>query len=150
MIIDVLSDIGGNTGELGGNILIGMCLFFTVLLIAYFYFEYRRLEEKSNELSKKLVEYDLEIKRLTEANFQLAGNKFQRNDISYEEKIPREILSLLADTGTGLWRIREKLVFAGNSKPNGELISIYRPFDSTWNKLAQAGLEIKGHDGDII
>jgi hypothetical protein len=60
------------------------------------------------------------------------------------------MMSLLADVGTGLWRIRKMLALAAKSKTEGELTSIYRPFDSTWNKLMQAGLEIKGHDGDII
>jgi len=137
MIIEAISD--------DGDILIGMYLFFIVAIIIYFYYEY-----KKSQISKKIVESSLEIKRLNRENFKFAERDFQGSDSSHEEKIPREMMSLLADVGTGLWRIRKMLALAAKSKTEGELTSIYRPFDSTWNKLMQAGLEIKGHDGDII
>jgi hypothetical protein len=136
--------------EIDDSLFLLLYLFFIVVIVIYFYFEYKSHEEKSNQLSEELLEANSEIKKLKDNNQKLSSIKFREQNNVKEEKIPLELLNILADVGTGMWRIRRKLIPAGESKPPDELKTIYRPFESTWNKLLQAGLEIKSHDGDII
>jgi hypothetical protein len=52
---------------------------------------------------------------------------------------------LLADIGTGLWRLRQKLVKPGTTQPLDEMRRPYRHLESVWDALAQAGEEIQDH-----
>ena len=51
---------------------------------------------------------------------------------------------LLADVGTGLWRLRQKMLKPGSTQPLAEMRKPYRHLESVWDALAQAGVEI--HD----
>lgn len=55
---------------------------------------------------------------------------------------------LVVEVATALWRLREKLVQPGTDQPREEMRSAYRYFESAWNTLTEAGLEILGHDGE--
>jgi hypothetical protein len=52
---------------------------------------------------------------------------------------------LLADIGTGLWRLRQKMVKPGTTQPQDEMRRPYRHLESVWDALAQAGVEIQDH-----
>lgn len=52
---------------------------------------------------------------------------------------------LFADIGTGLWRLRQKLVKPGTTQPLDEMRRPYRHLESVWDALAQAGVEIQDH-----
>jgi hypothetical protein len=54
-------------------------------------------------------------------------------------------LRLLADVGTGLWRLRQKMVKPGTTQPLDEMRRPYRHLESVWDALTQAGAEIQDH-----
>jgi len=58
-----------------------------------------------------------------------------------------ERLGLLADIGTGLWRLRQKMVEPGGEKPLPEMRRAYRHLQSVWDRLADAGFEIRYYTG---
>ena len=52
---------------------------------------------------------------------------------------------MLADIGTGLWRLRQKMVKPGTNLPLDEMRRPYRHLESVWDALVQAGAEIQDH-----
>jgi hypothetical protein len=54
-------------------------------------------------------------------------------------------LKLLADIGTGLWRLKQKMVRPGTDHPLDEMKRAYRHLESVWDAMAQAGTEIQDH-----
>ncbi|MDI6763303.1 MAG: hypothetical protein QME83_09780 [Thermodesulfobacteriota bacterium] len=58
---------------------------------------------------------------------------------------PKEHFHLLADLGTGLWRMRNKMVKPGTDQPFEEMRRVYRHLESTWDALTQAGIAIQDH-----
>ena len=52
-----------------------------------------------------------------------------------------------ADVGTGLWRLRQKLLPPGKDQPGSEMRRAYRHLESVWDVLSQAGMEIIDHTG---
>jgi hypothetical protein len=56
-------------------------------------------------------------------------------------------LRFLADLGTGLWRLRQKMVQPGTEQPLENMQRAYRHFQATWDVLSQAGLEVRDHTG---
>jgi hypothetical protein len=57
---------------------------------------------------------------------------------------------VLAEVGTGLWRLRKKMVQPDTNRPHDEMRSAYRHFESVWDVLKQAGLEIRDHTGEPV
>jgi hypothetical protein len=51
----------------------------------------------------------------------------------------------MAELGTGLWRLRQRMVEPGTSRPLSEMKRAYRHFESIWDVITQAGLEIQDH-----
>ena len=62
----------------------------------------------------------------------------------------KEQQRFLADVGTGLWRLRQKMVQPGSDKPLEEMRRAYRHLESTWDALTQAGVEIHDHTGETV
>ncbi len=56
-------------------------------------------------------------------------------------------LKLLADVGTGLWRLKQKMLRPGTDQPLEEMRRAYRHLESVWDALSQAGTEIQDHTG---
>ena len=54
-------------------------------------------------------------------------------------------LKLLADVGTGLWRLKQKMVKPGTDQPLDEMKRAFRHLESVWDALSQAGTEIQDH-----
>jgi len=54
----------------------------------------------------------------------------------------------LADIGTGLWRIRQGVARMAKQQelPKG----VTRALDTTWDVFSQSGLEVRGHDREIV
>ncbi|MFZ5517080.1 MAG: hypothetical protein ACOY90_10605 [Candidatus Zhuqueibacterota bacterium] len=52
---------------------------------------------------------------------------------------------LLADIGTGLWRIKQKVVHPVSGQPLPEMRSTYRHVESVWDVLIQTDVEIMDH-----
>lgn len=56
-----------------------------------------------------------------------------------------ELIKLLADIATGMWRIKNKFSAVGvNDLPN-EIKKAYRHVESTWDALASAKVEVRNH-----
>ncbi|MBU1927321.1 MAG: hypothetical protein KKI20_06120 [Gammaproteobacteria bacterium] len=62
----------------------------------------------------------------------------------------KEQLRFLADVGTGLWRLRQKMVQTGTDRPLEEMRRAYRHLESTWDALTQAGVEIQDHTNTLF
>jgi hypothetical protein len=60
-----------------------------------------------------------------------------------------ELIRLMADVGTGIWRIHQGHTGA-KAEPQKELNSILRTVESIWSIMAGKGVEIKDHTGDMI
>jgi len=54
-------------------------------------------------------------------------------------------LRFLADIGTGLWRLRQKMVKPGTNQPLVEMQRPFRHLESVWDALIQAGVDIQDH-----
>jgi len=59
--------------------------------------------------------------------------------------VDAEHLKLLADVGTGLWRLKQKMIRPGTDQPLDEMRRAYRHLESVWDALSQAGTEIQDH-----
>jgi hypothetical protein len=56
--------------------------------------------------------------------------------------------ALFAQLGTGLWRLRDKLIDPVTREPRPEARRAYRHLESVWDLLRDAGLEILDHRGE--
>jgi hypothetical protein len=63
-------------------------------------------------------------------------------------ELPKEQMRFLADVGTGLWRLRQKMVDPSTNRPLEEMRRAFRHLESVWDALTQAGVEILDHTGD--
>jgi hypothetical protein len=54
----------------------------------------------------------------------------------------------LADVGTGLWRLRQKMTQPGTGKPLEEMRRAYRHFESVWDALSNEGVVIHDHTNE--
>jgi|SRR5215208_5795751 len=61
---------------------------------------------------------------------------------------PRVGRRSIADLGTGLWRLRQRLVDSVTGQPIEATRRAYRHFESAWDTLADAGVEIQDHTND--
>jgi hypothetical protein len=55
---------------------------------------------------------------------------------------------LVVDVGTGLWRLRQRLIDRDTGEPLESTRMAYRHFASTWDALAEAGVEIQDHTSE--
>ena len=82
----------------------------------------------------------------------------QLEQLLYQASVPpaanqateSEPLRLLADVGTGLWRLRHRMVQPGTDQPLDEMRRAYRHFTSVWDALAEAGLSIRDHTREPV
>jgi hypothetical protein len=54
----------------------------------------------------------------------------------------------MADVGTGLWRLRQKMVDPETGKPREEMRRAFRHFESVWDAVHGEGIEIQDHTGN--
>lgn len=67
----------------------------------------------------------------------------QQPDSSWSVNLLMEVLNLLTETATEVWRARRKLIAPGTvDQPINEMKPIYRPLDSAYQSLHQAGLKV--------
>jgi hypothetical protein len=74
-----------------------------------------------------------------------------------ESPVPRQLpdvtaavtewLRLLGHIGTGLWRLRQRLLEPGSTQPREEMRRANRDLEGLWDTLAEAGVEILDHTG---
>lgn len=56
--------------------------------------------------------------------------------------------AFLAEIGTGLWRLRQKMVQPGTDRPLEEMRRAYRHLESVWDALEKDGVKIYDHTGE--
>jgi len=61
-----------------------------------------------------------------------------------------DINRVMAEVGTGLWRLRRKLVQPGTDRPHDETRGAYRHLESVWDALKQHGIEIRDHTDEPV
>lgn len=61
-----------------------------------------------------------------------------------------QLLGVIPDVATGLWRLRQKMTDPANGEPLDEMRSAYRHLESTWDAFAQANLLIVDHTGHLF
>jgi hypothetical protein len=66
-------------------------------------------------------------------------------DGSEERGFVEQDLSFIADIGTGLWRLRQKMTEPGTNRPLNGMQRPFRHLESVWDALVQAGAEIQDH-----
>lgn len=58
---------------------------------------------------------------------------------------PGELSKTLADVGTSLWRLRQRMVDPATMRPLEETRLAYRHLEAAWDALTEAGLELQEH-----
>lgn len=66
---------------------------------------------------------------------------------SISEKDENQFLSSIA---TGLWRLKQKMIKSGTDEPLKEMSRAYRHFESIWDTMIQAGVQVKDHTDDLF
>jgi hypothetical protein len=66
-----------------------------------------------------------------------------------DEAFAEGMIRMVAEIGTGLWRMRQKLVKPGTDEPIEEMRRVYRHFESVWDSIVQAGAEIQDHTHNL-
>ena len=70
---------------------------------------------------------------------------------SKQEKIDdKEADKLIAEIGTGLWRLRNKMVDKNSKQPYAEMSKAYRHLDTIWTVLEQSDIKIIDHTGELF
>src|SRR5438874_1288629 len=57
---------------------------------------------------------------------------------------------LLAAVGTGVWRLRQRMVESGTAVPKEQFRREFRDLEALWDVLAQVGVRIQDHTGERI
>jgi hypothetical protein len=61
-----------------------------------------------------------------------------------------ELILLLADVATGLWRLRSKMLTPGAKQPAEDNRRSFKQLESILDSLMQAGLQIRDHTGEAV
>jgi hypothetical protein len=56
----------------------------------------------------------------------------------------------LADVGTGLWRLRAKMINPETGRPFEETRKAYRHLESVWDAMKAEGIEVMDHTGEAF
>lgn len=81
------------------------------------------------------------LQKLAELPQQTGDSHPQNVDGAEEESRMR----FLAELGTGLWRLKQKMIERGTDRPREEMRRAYRHLESVWDTLVEAGVEIQDH-----
>jgi predicted amidohydrolase YtcJ len=71
-------------------------------------------------------------------------------DESSSETLRGELINLLADIGTGLWRLRLKMLPAGARHSSEENRRSYKQLEAILDTLTTAGVQIRDHTGEAV
>lgn len=58
--------------------------------------------------------------------------------------------TLLADLGTNVWRLQQKMLEPGTDRPLTEMRRVYRHVEAMWAALKQQGIEIQDPVGHVV
>ncbi len=71
-------------------------------------------------------------------------------DDSDSANLAGELISLLAEVGTGLWRLRLKMLPRGSKEPSEENRRSFKQLESILDTVREAGLQIRDHTGEAV
>src|SRR5262245_17113628 len=74
---------------------------------------------------------------------------FVARETAIDAALVEEMLRMIANVGTGLWRMRQKMVNPDTNEPHEEMRRIYRNFESVWDSIDQAEVQIQDHTGNL-
>jgi len=63
---------------------------------------------------------------------------------------PPEVVMMLADVATSLWRLRLRMVKPGTETPIDAMMRPFRDLQAAWDAFSEGGLEIVDHTGEAI
>ncbi len=69
--------------------------------------------------------------------------------INVDATFVEDVIQMIAKVGTGLWRMRQKMLKPGTDEPVEEMRRVYRHFESVWDSIVQAGTDIQDHTDDL-
>jgi len=95
-------------------------------------------EELAQTLSRTSVSAEEAESRSSAVDEPVAGNQ------------TAELIQLLADVATGLWRLRSKMLTPGTKQPAEEHRRSYKQLESILDLLMQAGVQIRDHTGEAV
>ena len=129
-------------------VLLIFLLTFFFMLIALF-IQYDKLNDRLTLMKNDLIEIRSKMEKPYMEKDNVSNGENFNADCKYIND--EELIVLLRDVGTGIWRMRQKLIPKGKDEPNQELLrSVFLPLESIWDKVGQEGLEIKDHTGDTF
>ncbi|MHC1739760.1 MAG: hypothetical protein AB9897_01475 [Anaerolineaceae bacterium] len=59
-------------------------------------------------------------------------------------------IGMITDIGTGLWRLRQKMLQPGTDQPLDEMRRAYRHLESTLDAMTNAEIKIVDHTGELV
>jgi len=71
-------------------------------------------------------------------------------DHSDSGNLAGELIDLLAEVGTGLWRLRLKMLSPGTKEPSEENRRSFKQLESILDTVREAGLQIRDHTGEAV
>jgi hypothetical protein len=63
-------------------------------------------------------------------------------------ELGEKLEKLMADIGTGLWRLRQKMLDPDTGKPREDMRRAFRHLESVWDAIHGEGFEIQDHAGN--
>jgi hypothetical protein len=91
-----------------------------------------------------------DIKALGDS-FAARAHITQAKTATVQELLPQDAWRpFLANLGTGLWRLRQRMLDPSTGQPLEEMRRAYRHFESVWDVLADAGIQIRDHKGEFL
>jgi len=69
--------------------------------------------------------------------------------INVNAALAEDVIRMIANVGTGLWRMRQKMVNSDTNEPLEEMRRVYRHFESVWDSIRQAEVDIQDHTNDL-
>jgi hypothetical protein len=87
-------------------------------------------------------------KRLGDVVEKLLQALVEERDVDRRKPIASD--RLLADLGTNLWRLRKRMLEPGTDQPSEAMRRPFRHVQSIWDALADAGIEICDHTGEMV
>ncbi|MBI5576678.1 MAG: hypothetical protein HY896_10005 [Deltaproteobacteria bacterium] len=90
------------------------------------------------------------MERLSRGMLDSQSKGIQGVENHSDDAARRDEYRLFAEIGTGLWRLKRRMVHPQTGRPQEEMKRAFRHLESVWDTLVQAGFEIRDHTGDTM
>lgn len=103
------------------------------------------LEDAMEFANQTILDWIEEQRRATAASLEKNTAYPQPKQPSQDTQFFDRQMRLIAHVGTGLWRLRQKLLKPESDQPLDEVRRAYRHFQSVWDAIEDAGFTIQDH-----